>query len=287
MDTRFLESYLVVVESSSLAEAARQLNLTPAALGLRIRALENEIGFPLVMRSGRTVKPTAAGLTLAARAKGFLHELRDLKMIGHEETLSGELRLGVAVSAVSGILCRILLAFAQKYPDVDISVAKGSSADLYRRLTNSDLDVALVFEPQFELPKTFGWESIRREHYIVLAPMALAGSDPHELLRTKPFIRYDRTLWSGQLADNYLSRMRIQPRERLELDSLEAIAVLVDQGLGVSLVPEWSKPWPEGIKVAKLPLPGEAPVRDLGVLWPRSSPRSRMIHALLREAVTT
>ena len=81
--------------------------------------------------------------------------------------------------------------------------------------------------------------------------------------------------------------MRIQPREQLELDSLEAIAVLVDQGLGGSLVPEWSKPWPEGIKVAKLPRPGEAPVRDLGVLWPRSSPRSHMIHALPKEAAAT
>jgi DNA-binding transcriptional LysR family regulator len=287
MDTRFLESYLVVAESSSLAEAARQLNLTPAALGLRIRALENEIGFPLVMRSGRTVKPTAAGLTLAARAKGFLHELRDLKTIGHEETLSGELRLGVAVSAISGVLCRILLAFAQKYPDVEISVVKGSSADLYRKLTNYDLDVALAFAPNFEIPKTLGWEIIRREHYIVLAPIALAESDPHDLLITKPFIRYDRSLWSGQLADNYLTRMRIHPRERLELDSLEAIAVLVDQGLGVSLVPEWSGPWPEGVKVAKLSPPGEAPVRNLGVLWPRSSPRVRLIHALLNEATAT
>jgi len=284
MDTRFLESFLVVVESSSLVEAARRLNLTPAALGLRIRALEDEMGFALVTRSGRTVKPTPAGLTLAARAKGLLRELRDLKTISHEETLRGELRLGVAVSAIASVLCHILLTFAQKYPEIDISVVKGSSADLYRKLTNADLDAALIFDPQFELPKTFAWQHLRREPYIVLAPAALAGSDPHDLLQTQPFIRYDRSLWSGQQADNYLRRIRIQPRERLELDALEAIAVLVDRGLGVSLVPDRSIPWPEGLKLAKLPLPGPAPVRHLGLLWPRNTVRIRLVHALLNEA---
>ncbi|MBY2907709.1 LysR substrate-binding domain-containing protein [Rhizobium leguminosarum] len=69
---------------------------------------------------------------------------------------------------------------------------------------------------------------------------------PHELLKTQPFIRYDRTLWSGQLADEYLRTTGIQPKELMELDGLEAIAVLVDRGLGVSLVPNRSAPWPEG-----------------------------------------
>lgn len=52
MDTRFLESFVVLVESQSLAEAARKLNITSAALGLRIKALEDEIGLPWSCAAG-------------------------------------------------------------------------------------------------------------------------------------------------------------------------------------------------------------------------------------------
>ena len=62
METRFLESYLVVVECGSLAEAARRLTITPAALSLRLKALEAELGFLLVTRAGRTVQATEEGI---------------------------------------------------------------------------------------------------------------------------------------------------------------------------------------------------------------------------------
>src|SRR3954454_23930258 len=114
MDTRFLESFLAVVDSGSLAEAARRLNISPGALALRIRSLEEEIGFDLITRAGRTVMPTAAGMSLANRARGFLREMRDLKALVSEKALKGELRLGVAQTAISAILRRMLPALAQK-----------------------------------------------------------------------------------------------------------------------------------------------------------------------------
>lgn len=280
MDTRFLESFVVIAESQSLADAARKLNLTSAALSLRIKALENEVGFALVSRTGRTISPTASGLTLAVRAKSFLADLRDFNNIGLERLLKGELRLGVASSAVAGPLCNLLLGLSDGYPEIELSITKGSSSDLYRRLTNSDLDVGLMYRPQFELPKSLEWRTVMTEPYVVIAPRALGKRDPHELLRTEPFIRYDRTLWSGQLADGYLRASGIEPRELMELDGLEAIAVLVDRGLGVSLVPNRSAPWPEGLSLAKLSLPEGAPVRDLGLLWHKGSSRMHLIEAV-------
>ena len=62
MDTRFIESFLAIVETGSIAGASRRLNLTQAALAQRLKALERDIGVPLVSRVGQTVKPTAAGL---------------------------------------------------------------------------------------------------------------------------------------------------------------------------------------------------------------------------------
>ena len=67
MDTRFLETFLMAVDNGSIAEAARRLNLTAAAVAKRIRALENEIGTALLSRSGRTIRPTEAGAAIVER----------------------------------------------------------------------------------------------------------------------------------------------------------------------------------------------------------------------------
>ena len=61
MDTRYVQSFVSVVESGSLAEAARRLDLTPAAIAARVRTLEEELGATLVKRVGRSGKATEAG----------------------------------------------------------------------------------------------------------------------------------------------------------------------------------------------------------------------------------
>ena len=94
MDTRFLESFITVVDGGSIAAAARRLNLTPAAVAQRLRALESEIGARLVIRSGRAVRPTDAGTAILAHARSLLSNVRDLQSIAMNDTLAGELRLG-------------------------------------------------------------------------------------------------------------------------------------------------------------------------------------------------
>ena len=81
MDMRFLQSFVTVVELGSIAEAARQLNLTAPAVAQRIRALESEIGVRLLSRSGQTVRPTEAGASILARARELLGQVRDLRSI--------------------------------------------------------------------------------------------------------------------------------------------------------------------------------------------------------------
>jgi DNA-binding transcriptional LysR family regulator len=88
------------------------------------------------------------------------------------------------------------------------------------------------------------------------------------------------------MVDRYLRQAGIRPRERFELDALEAVAVMVDRGLGVSLVPDWAPPWPEGLSIRKTPLPGRPVVRRIGVIWTRASVRIRLVHAFLEEATT-
>ncbi len=284
MDTRFLDSFLTVVDCGSIAEAARRLNLTPAGLAQRIRALEREIGAPLILRSGRTVRPTEAGAAILAPARSFLGEARDLKSIATSGSLSGELRLGAQQSALSGLMPDILKLMTKAYPQIEIHIIRDATPDLYRKVINGDIDAAVMSQPAFTIPKTCDWQVLREEPFVVLTPAAMPGRDPHALLMKEPFIRLDRRVYAGQLIDAYLRKAGIRPKELFELDGFEAIVVMVDRGLGVTILPDWPPPWPEGLSLRKLHLPDRSFKRRTGLIWMRASLRGRLIHAFLAQA---
>lgn len=284
MDSRFLESFVMVVEGGSIAEAARRLNLTPAGVAQRIRALEADIGARLVFRSGRSVRPTEAGTAILDRARNFLGDVRDLKSIAAGDLPSGELRLGATPTATSGLLPGILSVLTKKYPEIDVSMRHGVSVELYQQVLAGELDAAIMAQPPFAIPKAYDWHLLREEPLIVLAPASIASRDPRKILAAEPLIRQRRNTWVGRLVDGYLRQAGIRPRERFELDALEAVAVMVDRGLGVALVHDWAPPWPEGLSLAKISLPNNKFGRRMGLLWTRASVRVRLVHAFLDAA---
>jgi len=289
VETQFLRSFVAVADHGSIAAAARLFNVTPAAVAQQIRTLEREIGAVLIARAGRSVHVTEAGARMLQQARDLLRAVADLRSVANDETTSGELRLGAGTNQLTGILPDVLARLVDLYPRIQVYVQPGYSPDLYRAVERGELDAAVVLEAPFELPKTCGWELLREEPLVVLAPRSMAGRDAHDLLATEPLIRYDRTQWGGRLAEQYLQAAGIVPHERFELNALNAIAVMVDRGLGVSLVPDWSRPWPEGLNLVSLPLPLPSEPRRIGVVWSRTTIRSRLVAAFLREAraVTT
>jgi DNA-binding transcriptional LysR family regulator len=286
MDTQFLQSYVTVVEQGSIAGAARRLNLTAAAVAARIRALESDIGVRLLLRSGRTVQPTEAGTAILAHARKFLEQVRDLRSIAINDIPSGELRLGAIQTAKCGLLPRILSVMTKKYPQIEFQIVGNTGAPLYAQVLNGDLDAAIITKPPFQIPKTCDWRLLRQEPLVVLTPASASVRDPHAALSSKPFIRLVSG-WTGRLIDGYLRQAGMRPRELFEIDTFEAISVMVDSGLGVSLVPDWAPPWPEGLSLRKLPVPNDAFTRYVGVLWNRASLRARLVHAFLEVAEAT
>lgn len=284
METQFLHTFVTVVDQGSMAAAARVLNITPAAVAQQIRTLEREIGAPLIARVGRTVAVTEEGSRILERTRELLRHVADLRSVAMDTQVSGELRLGACQTALIGLLPDTLARMVEAFPGINVFIKPGYSAELVRDVENGDLDAALVLQAPFSLPKTCEWQLLREEPLIVLAPAAMAGRDPHELLATQPLIRYDRNQWGGRQAEEYLRANGIQPRERFELNALNAIAVMVDRGLGVSLVPDWAPPWPEGLHLARIPVPNPSVPRRLGIVWSRSSVRERLVGVFLQES---
>lgn len=285
METDFLRSFLLVVDSGSMSEAARRLDLTPAAVAQQMRALEREMGVPLLARSGRTVQPTEAGHQLVERGQALLREVGLIKeLLTADAQQGGELRVGTINTALHSVLPHILARFVKQHPAAKVFLQSGTTDTLYAAVLDGTLDAAVCLYPPFALPKTFGWSLLREEPLVLLAPARLAGADPHALLRSSPLVRYDRRLGGGKQADRYLRAAGIVPQERFELSSLLAIAMMVEQGLGVSLVPDIASPLLSGLRLARIPLPQPTDARRFGILWLRASRRQRLIQGLVDSA---
>jgi DNA-binding transcriptional LysR family regulator len=267
-----------------MAAAARVLNVSASAVAQQLHALERDLGAALLVRVGRTMRMTEQGARILAPARQLLRDTTDLRGIAHDGAVSGELQLGACTTPLTGLLPDILVRVSAKFPQVNIHIKSATSSQLFVDVETGKLDAALVLEAPYPLPKTCDWLLLREEPLIVLAPRALADRDPLTLLREEPLIRYDRHQWGGRSADVYLNELGIVPRERFELNALNAIAMMVDRGLGVSLVPDWTPPWPEGIDIARLPLPERRMGRRIGIVWSRSSVRTRLVSVLLEES---
>ena len=284
METSYLSTFVLVVEAGSMSEAARRLEVTPAAVAHQLKLLERELGTRLLIRAGRAVVPTEAGHRLVDRASTILRDLRNIKAAINDEAATGELRLGVINTALHSLMPEVLAGFVKVYPDARVEIRSALTRDLYDAVLRGELDAAVCLHPPFVIPKTLSWEQLCEEPLVVIAPARWGERDAHTLLREEPFIRYNRILGGGKQADAYLRKAGIVPRERFELSSLPAIAMLVDRGLGVSLAPDASVPWWRGLRVARLPLADLPYRRRFGIIWPRASVRTRLILALVEQA---
>lgn len=280
MDTRFLESFVCVVEQGSIAAAARQLDLTAASVAQRLRALEASVGSRLVTRAGRTVQPTVAGQRIMAHARSVLREVRDLRSAASETDLpAGPLRLGTTPTGMTGMLPPLLKEWVRRHPAIELYIEPAATTLLYQRVLAGELDAALQVHPLFELPKSCLWQELRREKLVLVTPARMRVADPLATIAREPYILYDRKVVGGKLAEGYLAERGIRPQVRFELDGIEAIAKLVAEGLGVALLPDWAVLGQPDPRLRRWPLPAPCPHRRIGLLSLRASVRAPLVKA--------
>lgn len=284
MRPNFLHTFLLTVDTGSMAEAARRLNISPATAAQQISSLEAEIGVELVTRVGKTVRPTEAGYRILDQSRLLIHEIAKLKAIANLGEVSGELKLGSVNTALESLVPNVISQLVYAYPDLKFHITSALSSELFDAVQRQDIDVAVCLHPQFELPKSLIWQLLREEKMILIAPIEMADRESHELLRSEPFIRYDRKQWGGQQVDHYLKEANILPRERIELSHLAAIATLVSQGLGVALVPNTVMPISITSRIARIKLPLDTKPRQLGLIWQRSSIHAKLINIFADQA---
>lgn len=234
---REIRTFLEVAKRGTFAAAGQQVGLSQSAVSSQIKNLEDALGMPLFDRTARSASLNAAG----NRAVPIAEQILELfQAMGSPESLDGyrgELHIGAIGSVQTGILPAALLKLRQEAPNIDAKLVPGVSINLLSQLDAGALDVAIIIRPPFALPKELHCEVIAREAFVLIAPHEVAGDDPRQLLEQQPFVRYDHASFGGRLVTQFLREQRIQVRQVLELDELDAIVKMVENGLGVSLVP--------------------------------------------------
>ena len=149
MDLRQLEALVAVVEEGSFGAAAKRLHLTQPPLSARIKALEEELGAPLIERGPRHSTPTEAGRLLVERARRMLlladAAKEEVAQLG--EGVRGVLRLGVISSCGPTLFTPALGAFCRRYPELQIEVREGNSYELVELLRSGAIETAVLRTP--------------------------------------------------------------------------------------------------------------------------------------------
>lgn len=267
MSIRRLRTLIAVAENGTFSGAAEAMFISQSAVSMQMRALEREMNKELFDRSKRPPVPNAACRQIVDQARSIVAAYDAMARADRvsTHTFAGELDIGAVPTTLTGLVPKAISSLQADHPGLHIRIASALSADLLSQVSRQLLDAALISEPIY-LPPRLIWQPLAEEPLVLEVASDIASDDPEALLRSQPFIRFNRRAWVGRLIDDWLQRRRIEVREVMELDTLEAVSTMVSSGLGVSIVPLRCAASAYLPPVRRLPLGPEATPRILGLI---------------------
>jgi DNA-binding transcriptional LysR family regulator len=242
VEIRQLRAFVAIAESGTFTAGALRVHVTQAAISMQIRQLESEIGAKVFVRAPRHVILTEAGEHLLRRARHILREhdaaLDEIAELAGAER--GRLRIGSASAMVlTDQLPAILRDVRAQHPAADISVTSGTSEALVEQIVAGELDIAFVSLPvDVRGIKT---ERLSEDQLVAIA------SPRHRLAKQKTISAYtlageklilgERGGNTRRLIDQFCAQAGVTLRVAMELSRQQAIRRMVEEDMGVGIVP--------------------------------------------------
>lgn len=289
MDLRRLEIFTKVAELGSFSRAAEALFLTQPTVSEHIRALEDELGVPLLDRLGRGTTPTRAGQLLLGYAKRMLALGREARqaMDQFQGRMLGELVIGGSTIPGEYVLPALVGRFKRKYPDISVCLLIGSSQQVSDWAEEGRVEVAVVgARPS---ARSLESRSLMSDELVVVVasdhPWAGLAAITVEDLRGEPMIVRERGSGSRKAVEDALGRVGLDLgcfRVVGEMGSTQAVKQGVSAGVGVSLISRRAVDEECRARLlAFLYLQGLAVSRDFYLLTHRERSRSPLAQAFL------
>jgi LysR family transcriptional regulator, low CO2-responsive transcriptional regulator len=236
---RQLRAVTEIAQTSTISAAAKQLHVSPSAISLTLKQVEEEAGVPLFERSASGFRVTAAGHELvlaAARVETILRECSEV-IDAIKGTSRGKVTVGV-VSTAKYFAPYLLAAFRKQHPESDIVLKVGNREETIAQLEDYTLDLAIMGRPpqSINVQKT---EVGPHPHVIIAAPdhsLARSRSIPAAKLSGEVFLLREPGSGTRMLTERILSDIGATPKTGMEISSNETIKQAVMAGLGIAML---------------------------------------------------
>ncbi|MCH6163980.1 LysR substrate-binding domain-containing protein [Streptomyces marispadix] len=307
MELRHLEYFVTVAEERHFTRAAERLLVSQSGLSASVRALERELGAKLFVRTTRSVELTGPGRALLGEATRTLASVRAAKeaVAAAQGLLRGTLSVG-SEQCIAGVdVPRLLARFRAEHPQVEIRLRQAGSRLLADDVAAGRLDlafVALCGPP----PQGVGLTPLTGEPLVLLchpehalagpgegpaeesAPGPAGGAQRHVRwaeLKGEALVDFQPDWGVRQLTDRTFAAAGVERQVALEVNDVHSLIELVEQGLGVAVVPRHFARKPQARGLCALPLTeGPQPVWQVSLARPAgeaASPAARKLSTLL------
>ncbi|MCQ4082625.1 LysR family transcriptional regulator [Streptomyces sp. RB6PN25] len=272
IEARHLRVFRAVAKTGSFSAAARRLGCTQPAVSQQMRALEQSVGTPLLVRTGREMRLTEAGESLARHAVGILAGLTaaEEELAAIAGLRAGRVRLVSFPSGNSVLVPTALAEMRAEHPAAQISLVEAEPPQSVEMLRAGDCEIALAFR-YLDMPAAAAESAEDEWGDLVVRPLLtdrLVGLFPSRH-RFAEEAQAGRPLEMAELAEEQwiagCPRCRrhlvavcegagFTPRIDFATDDYPAVAGLVGAGLGVAMLPELAleSVHPKGVTFAEV-----------------------------------
>lgn len=288
MDIGKLEIFLSTVDRGNITEAADEVGYTQSGVSHIIKGLEAELGFPLLHRLRTGVTPTE-------EAKQLLPIMREITSAGNrllqvsaaiQGLETGVVRIGTITSISTHWLPRILREFEKDHPQVDVQLMDGGDAVIEGWIEAGRVDFGLY---GFEAQHPFEWIPLGEDPLLAVLPLdhplAELSEFPISAFQGQHFITAPMDIHYA--VHNLFLRHKIKPVLRYSPSDDYTTVTLIEQGLGISIIPQLVMCGYAHCAVRVLPL-APASTRTLGVAarsMKNASPAAKIFIGYLRRIV--
>ncbi|CAH0990372.1 HTH-type transcriptional activator CmpR [Sinobacterium norvegicum] len=242
MDSQALKTFVAIAECGSFSIAAEQLHLTQPAVSKRVSALEEQLDTPLFDRVGRRVLLTEAGRKLLPRAQGILNQLKIATQEIHDlqGDISGLLQMATSHHIGMHRLPTILRQYAEQHAQVVLDIDFIDSEKAYDKVLKGEVELAVITlspVPQPPIEQRLLWQDklvfVAHKQHPIFDGRTISLKELSQHRAILPGLN----TYTGQIVSSLFADNKLQLNSSMATNYLETIKMLVDIGLGWSVIP--------------------------------------------------
>ena len=239
MDIKKYETLVRVIEQGSITRASDTLGCTQSSVSQTNNNLETEFGFPILIRSRTGIRLTPEGEKILPAIRGILSSSEQLNQIvsSIRGLDTGIVRIGTFSSVGVHWLPGMIKEFAEIYPDIELNLMSGDYYDVEQWLKDGSIDLGFIALPSAVNCRTF---PLMEDRLLAVLPVGhrLAELDQVPLVELRDETFISLLAASDQDVRRVLESVGIRPKVKYKTKDDYAIISMVENGLGISIMPE-------------------------------------------------